>query len=390
MMLTVMRSTSLKAHKSPPTSPRRKKIVRFADSLGLDLEAVKTILQDDLPFIPDSAFSNLDVPEDFLPSKKSDSTQTLVNGSGNVKAFASPYSYPAPPPFVPFRATNGINGHRRVFTNGLSDSLDRLHLDSDEDDLLDDHCGVAVDCLKKPFHSSNQMIGIPPWNVSISSSLSSSNLNNNNGIKPSLNKKQVEDSKKILQSQRRQESMAKSMPPWLSLYQSTRSATLIPEFVEPFVQVNFLDRVRAQSICLENCYISNTASSPLTSPTGTKNPCSVSINSTSPTGCSANNLTNASDGCAVSVTACIRVVNLSFEKEIYCRFSTNNWATWTEVLATFIPTSSDSWTDRFTSTFTVGNLTAGQRVSFALRYKSGGQEYWDNNNGQNYSLMYRI
>ena len=179
------------------------------------------------------------------------------------------------------------------------------------------------------------------------------------------------------------------MPPWLTLYQSTRTATLIPEFVEPFVQVNFLDRVRSQNICLENCYISNT-SSPLTSPTSTKTPC-INSSSSSPTGCSSNNLlNNQSDSCAVSVTTCIRVVNLSFEKEVYCRFTCNNWATWSEVLASFIPTSSDSWTDRFTATFTVGNLTAGQRVSFALRFKSGSQEYWDNNNGQNYSLMYRI
>jgi hypothetical protein len=363
------------------------------------LEAVKTILQDDLPLVPDSAFSNLDVPKDFRPSNNnSDSVETLINGNGNSKAFASPYAYPAPLPFVPFRATNGINGHRRVFTNGLSDGLDRLHLDSDDDDLLDDHCErVTVDCLKQPtFHSSNPMMSVPPWNVSISSPLNNShpNIATNNGVKPSLNKKQAEESKKVLQLQQRQETMAKTMaktmPPWLTLYQSARSATLIPEFVEPFVQVNFLDRVRGQSICLENCYISNTATSPLTSPTATK-PCSVNVNSTSPIGCSANNLTiSPSDECAISVTACIRVVNLSFEKEIYCRFSTNNWATWTEVLATFIPTSSDSWTDRFTSTFTVGNLTAGQRVSFALRYKTSGQEFWDNNNGQNYSLMYRI
>src|SRR5207245_1466520 len=133
-------------------------------------------------------------------------------------------------------------------------------------------------------------------------------------------------SQKILQTQKRQEVLSKSMPPWLALYQSNQSATLIPEFIEPFIQMNFIDRVRAQKVCLENCYIS-----PTVSPPGTI--CSAPIPTCSPPAsplCPTTNHSPTAPSSAVAVTICIRVVNLSFEKEVYCRFTSNNWTTWSE------------------------------------------------------------
>ncbi|KAK8782824.1 hypothetical protein V5799_015835 [Amblyomma americanum] len=55
----LVRSTSLKSGKSPPGTPFKKKIVRFADALGLDLAAVRTIVSEELPMVPASAFSHL-------------------------------------------------------------------------------------------------------------------------------------------------------------------------------------------------------------------------------------------------------------------------------------------------------------------------------------------
>jgi len=149
-----------------------------------------------------------------------------------------------------------------------------------------------------------------------------------------------------------------SLPPWLALYQQQRRPALIPEFLEPFVQSNFLDRVRNQMVCLENCYISSGAGS-------------------------------------ISVTCVSRVVNLSFEKQVHLRFTVNEWLNWTDCLASYIPHSSDGWSDRFTATFHVnsangGQLKAGQRILFAIRYKATNDEYWDNNMGLNYSLIYRL
>lgn len=54
----VRRCSSLKTGKTPPGTPGRKKIVRFADVLGLDLADVKTFL-DEIPVIPKSAYDDL-------------------------------------------------------------------------------------------------------------------------------------------------------------------------------------------------------------------------------------------------------------------------------------------------------------------------------------------
>lgn len=67
----VRRCSSLKSGKTPPGTPGRKKIVRFADVLGLDLADVRTFL-DEIPKIPNSAYEDLkdadinDSPTDSL------------------------------------------------------------------------------------------------------------------------------------------------------------------------------------------------------------------------------------------------------------------------------------------------------------------------------------
>ncbi|XP_023310082.1 glycogen-binding subunit 76A isoform X2 [Anoplophora glabripennis] len=54
----VRRCSSLKSGKTPPDTPGRKKIVRFADALGLDLADVRTFL-DEIPKVPNSAYEDL-------------------------------------------------------------------------------------------------------------------------------------------------------------------------------------------------------------------------------------------------------------------------------------------------------------------------------------------
>ncbi|KAJ9580272.1 hypothetical protein L9F63_004085 [Diploptera punctata] len=73
----VRRCSSLKTGKTPPGTPSRKKIVRFADVLGLDLADVRTFL-DEIPKVPRSAYEDLacaDIPD------ASSSTLTEVNMS---------------------------------------------------------------------------------------------------------------------------------------------------------------------------------------------------------------------------------------------------------------------------------------------------------------------
>lgn len=54
----VRRCSSLKTGKTPPGTPSRKKIVRFADVFGLDLADVRTFL-DEIPKVPKSAYKDL-------------------------------------------------------------------------------------------------------------------------------------------------------------------------------------------------------------------------------------------------------------------------------------------------------------------------------------------
>ena len=54
------KSSSLKTNKTPPGTPRRKKMVRFADAMGLDLESIRHVLDTELPpKIPASAVADL-------------------------------------------------------------------------------------------------------------------------------------------------------------------------------------------------------------------------------------------------------------------------------------------------------------------------------------------
>lgn len=79
----VRRCSSLKTGKTPPGTPGRKKIVRFADVLGLDLADVRTFL-DEIPKIPTSAYDDL-VDADFSLSA-SDSSMSGPNQKMTLSA----------------------------------------------------------------------------------------------------------------------------------------------------------------------------------------------------------------------------------------------------------------------------------------------------------------
>ncbi|CAH0753901.1 unnamed protein product [Bemisia tabaci] len=70
------RSSSLKTWKTPPDTPGHKKIVRFADVLGLDLADVRTFM-DEIPQIPRSAYSDLSgIDADLFTSTTSPSVES--------------------------------------------------------------------------------------------------------------------------------------------------------------------------------------------------------------------------------------------------------------------------------------------------------------------------
>lgn len=147
----------------------------------------------------------------------------------------------------------------------------------------------------------------------------------------------------------------KISPAWPTAYNPNCPNTLVPEFLQPIASTNFCDRVRTQHVCLENCIVSSGAGN-------------------------------------ISVTCVIRVLNIAFEKSVTVRHTLTEWQTASDSLASYLPNSCDGWSDKFVATFSIrsvsagGTLAPGQRVSFAIRYTVGDDEYWDNNNGLNYSL----
>lgn len=85
----------------------------------------------------------------------------------------------------------------------------------------------------------------------------------------------------------------------------------------------------------------------------------------------------------------IRVANLCYTKSVHVRMSLDRWETHFELLADYVPGSSDRKTDRFTFTYTlVPDLeTEGTRVELCLRYETPLGTFWANNKGLNYVLF---
>ncbi|XP_028255291.1 uncharacterized protein ppp1r3aa isoform X2 [Parambassis ranga] len=85
----------------------------------------------------------------------------------------------------------------------------------------------------------------------------------------------------------------------------------------------------------------------------------------------------------------IRVVNLCYTKFVYTRISLDRWKSYFDLLAEYVPGSSDRKTDRFTFQYILVPPfeREGTRVEFCLRYETSVGTFWANNNGINYVLF---
>uniref|UniRef100_A0A3B5R4Z2 Uncharacterized LOC106699937 n=2 Tax=Xiphophorus maculatus TaxID=8083 RepID=A0A3B5R4Z2_XIPMA len=84
----------------------------------------------------------------------------------------------------------------------------------------------------------------------------------------------------------------------------------------------------------------------------------------------------------------IRVLNISYNKSVYIRTSLDRWATHFDLLAEYVPGSSDGVMDSFSFKLTLGPPFGDQgvRVDFCLRYETPVGTFWANNNNRNYVL----
>ncbi|XP_076589976.1 uncharacterized protein ppp1r3ab [Chaetodon auriga] len=85
----------------------------------------------------------------------------------------------------------------------------------------------------------------------------------------------------------------------------------------------------------------------------------------------------------------IRVLNISFLKAVYVRTTLDTWSSHFDLLAEYIPSSSDSVTDCFSFKLTLVPPFGeqGARVDFCLRYETPVGTFWANNNNRNYVLL---
>lgn len=85
----------------------------------------------------------------------------------------------------------------------------------------------------------------------------------------------------------------------------------------------------------------------------------------------------------------IRVLNLCFDKLVFIRTSLDCWSSHFDLLAEFVPGSSDGVTDCFSFRLTLVPPFGeqGARVDFCLRYETPFGTFWTNNSGQNYVLF---
>lgn len=79
----------------------------------------------------------------------------------------------------------------------------------------------------------------------------------------------------------------------------------------------------------------------------------------------------------------VRVLNLAFSKAVTIRWTHDGWRTSHDTSAVFC--SNDGNTDRFAFELPIN----GDDVSFAVRYRVESGEFWDNNRGDNYTVISR-
>ncbi|XP_032064168.1 protein phosphatase 1 regulatory subunit 3A [Aythya fuligula] len=85
----------------------------------------------------------------------------------------------------------------------------------------------------------------------------------------------------------------------------------------------------------------------------------------------------------------IRVLNVSFEKQVYVRMTLDDWVSYYDILAEFMPNSCGSETDQFC--FKISLVPPYQRdgakVEFCIRYETSIGTFWANNDDKNYTLI---
>lgn len=90
-----------------------------------------------------------------------------------------------------------------------------------------------------------------------------------------------------------------------------------------------------------------------------------------------------------TIRGIVRVANLCYTKSVYVRMSLDRWTSYFDLLAEYMPGSSDRKTDRFTFKYTLVPPIDrdGARVEMCLRYETPVGTFWANNSEMNFVLF---
>ena len=86
-----------------------------------------------------------------------------------------------------------------------------------------------------------------------------------------------------------------------------------------------------------------------------------------------------------SIHGMVKVRNIAFDKLVTVRYTTDGWKTNSDITAEHCSSGGRSDTFSFIINLPT-NLSHKNTIQFCIRYQCQGQEYWDNNNRNNYSV----
>lgn len=80
--------------------------------------------------------------------------------------------------------------------------------------------------------------------------------------------------------------------------------------------------------------------------------------------------------------------NFAYQKNVQIRYTTDNWATYTDAPMSFVSMNDDG-TENWTGLADINYRLFGD-IEYCVYYEVNGQTYWANNFGQNYDSGYRV
>ncbi|CAG5125472.1 unnamed protein product [Candidula unifasciata] len=92
-----------------------------------------------------------------------------------------------------------------------------------------------------------------------------------------------------------------------------------------------------------------------------------------------------------TVEGTIKVKNIAFEKSVFVRLSLNEWETFENIDATYVPGPGLSYSEPYdTFSFKMEippTFDVSKKLQFAVCFEENGNQHWDNNDGVNYCIV---